>query len=69
MGVVGLIHGPDTGHQSEYGGRDDEEVAPREHDAAVLKNRVLYLEGVCSPEPLQCPSVNLRKPKAALCQT
>ena len=37
MGVAGLIHGPDTGHLSEYGGRDDEDVAPREHDAAVLK--------------------------------
>ena len=40
MGVVGLIHGPDTGHPSEYGGRDDEDVAPREHDAAVLKNNL-----------------------------
>ena len=38
MGVAGLIHGPDIGHLSEYGGRDDEDVAPREHDAAVLKN-------------------------------
>jgi len=37
MGVAGLIHGPDTGHLSEYGGRDDEDVAPREHDAAILK--------------------------------
>ena len=40
MGVAGLIHGPDTGHLSEYGGRDDEDVAPREHDAAVLKKNL-----------------------------
>jgi hypothetical protein len=37
MGVAGLIHGPDTGHLGEYCGRDDEDEAPREHDAAVLK--------------------------------
>ena len=40
IGVAGLIRGPDTGHLSEYGGRDDEDVAPREHDAAVLKKRI-----------------------------
>ena len=40
MGVAGLIHGPDTGHLSEYGGRDDEDVAPREHDAAILKKNL-----------------------------
>ena len=40
MGVAGLIHGPDTGHLSEYGGRDDEDVAPREHEAAVLKKNL-----------------------------
>ena len=40
MGVAGLIHGPDTSHLSEYGGRDDEDVAPREHDAAVLKKNL-----------------------------
>ena len=38
MGVAGLNDGPDTGHLSEYGGRDDEDAAPREHDTAVLKN-------------------------------
>ena len=37
MGVAGLNDGPDTGHLSEYGGRDDEDAAPREHDTAVLK--------------------------------
>ena len=40
MGVAGLIHGPDTGHLSEYGGRDDKDVAPREHDAAILKKNL-----------------------------
>ena len=40
MGVAVLIHGPDTGHLSEYGGRDDEDVAPREHDAAILKKNL-----------------------------
>jgi hypothetical protein len=40
MGVAGLIYGPDTGHLSEYGGRDDEDVVPREHDAAVLKKKL-----------------------------
>ena len=40
MGVAGLIYGPDTGHLSEYGGRDDEDVAPREHDAAILKKNL-----------------------------
>ena len=38
MEVAGLNDGPDTGHLSEYGGRDDEDAAPREHDTAVLKN-------------------------------
>ena len=38
MGVAGLNDGPDTGHLSEYGGRDDEDAAPIEHDTAVLKN-------------------------------
>ena len=38
MGVAGLNDGPETGHLSEYGGRDDEDAAPREHDTAVLNN-------------------------------
>ena len=38
IGVAGLNDGPDTGHLSEYGGRDDEDAAPREHDTAVLEN-------------------------------
>jgi hypothetical protein len=37
MGVSGLNDGPDTGHVSEYGGRDDEDAAPREHDTASSK--------------------------------
>ena len=40
MGVAGLNDGPDTGHLSEYGGRDDEDAAPREHDTAVLKKNL-----------------------------
>ena len=40
MGVAGLNDGPDTGHLSEYGGRDDEDAAPREHDTAILKNNL-----------------------------
>ena len=39
-GVAGLIHGPDTGHLSEQGGRDGEDAAPREHDAAILKKNL-----------------------------
>ena len=40
MGVAGLNDGPDTGHLSEYGGRDDEDAALREHDAAVFKKKL-----------------------------
>jgi hypothetical protein len=40
MEVTGLIHGRDIGHQSEYGGRNDEDVAPRELDAAALKKKL-----------------------------
>ena len=50
MGVAGLIHGPDTGHLSEYGGRDDEDVAPREHEAAILKKNLREIEVLVKAE-------------------
>ena len=45
MGAAGLIHGLDTGHLSEYFGRDDEDAAPREHGAVVLKELSGKLRG------------------------